>query len=168
MEPLVDIVIEDPRWQAIDLPVLADRAVRTALADLGMAETGFTLCLMGCDDARIATLNAGFRGKEQPTNVLSWPSEERGSAQDGDPPMPPDPGTADEPKELGDIALAWETCCTEANAAEKAVEDHVTHLIVHGVLHLLGYDHSRDRDAELMEATESRILARLGVADPYA
>ncbi|MFN3823133.1 MAG: rRNA maturation RNase YbeY [Pseudorhodobacter sp.] len=168
MEPLVDTVIEDPRWQAIDLPALADRAVRASLADLGMAEQGFSLCLMGCDDARIATLNAGFRGKAQPTNVLSWPSEERGSAQDGAPPMPPDPGTADDPEELGDIALAWETCCTEAKAAEKAVGDHVTHLIVHGVLHLLGYDHSRDRDAELMEATESRILARLGVADPYA
>jgi probable rRNA maturation factor len=168
MEPLVDIVIEDERWQAVDLPALADRAARAMLADLGLAEQGFTLCLMACDDARIATLNADFRGKPQPTNVLSWPSEERGSAADGALPDSPEPGTPEAPEELGDMALAWETCCAEAKAAEKTVEDHVTHLVLHGMLHLLGYDHIRDKDAELMEATEQRILARLGVADPYA
>jgi probable rRNA maturation factor len=168
MEPLVDTVIEDERWQALDLPALADRAARAMLADLGLAAQGFTLCVMACDDARIATLNADFRGKPQPTNVLSWPSEERASPQDGGRPDSPEPGPVDAPEELGDIALSWETCCAEAKAFEKSLEDHVTHLVLHGMLHLLGYDHIRDRDAELMERTESRILARLGVADPYA
>jgi len=168
MEPLVDIVIEDPRWQVLDLPALADRAAREVLTDLGLTAQGFTLCLMACDDARIAGLNADFRGKPQPTNVLSWPTEERGAVQEGDMPERPAPGVSDEPEELGDIAMAWETCCAEAKASEKSVEDHVTHLFIHGMLHLLGYDHIRDKDAELMEATERRILAQLGVADPYA
>ncbi|MBL4916266.1 rRNA maturation RNase YbeY [Szabonella alba] len=167
MEPLVDTIIEDPRWQAIDLPALAERSARAALAELGLPSEGFTLCLMACDDARIAALNADFRGKPQPTNVLSWPSEERGADIEGAPPELPEPGSADAPEELGDIALAWETCCAEAEAAEKPLGDHVTHLVLHGILHLLGYDHIRDGDAELMEAIESRILAQLGVADPY-
>ena len=79
MEPLVDCILEDDRWEALGLAPLADRAVRAALAHLGMPPDGFTLCLMGCNDARIAVLNADFRGKATATNVLSWPSEERGA-----------------------------------------------------------------------------------------
>ena len=74
MEPLVDCVIEDARWTALGLDALAQRAVRATLVDLGLPDTGFTLAVMGCDDARIATLNAAFRGKPVPTNVLSWPA----------------------------------------------------------------------------------------------
>ena len=80
MEPLVDTVFEDDRWEAFGLAPLADRAVRAALAELNLPEVGFTLCLMACDDARIAELNGDFRAKAKPTNVLSWPSEERGVA----------------------------------------------------------------------------------------
>lgn len=168
MEPLVDIVIEDDRWEAFGLEPLATRAVAAALAGLGLGETGFTLCLMGCDDARIAELNADFRGKPQPTNVLSWPSEERAADTPGTAPDLPEPGTADEPEELGDIALAYETCAREAEAAGKPMADHVTHLVVHGLLHLLGYDHVDPADGDLMEATEVAILARLGLSDPYS
>ena len=108
---------------------------------------------MGCDDARIAELNGDFRDKPQPTNVLSWPSEERGAAQPGAAPALP---TGPDP-ELGDIAIAYETCAREAAEQGKPMADHVTHLIVHAVLHLLGYDHIRDADATLMEATEVEI-----------
>lgn len=167
MEPLVDTVIEDPRWEDLDLPALADRAARAVLADRGLPGAGLCLCLMGCGDRRIAELNTDFRGKPQPTNVLSWPSEERGAAQDGQPPLPPRPGTGQAPEELGDIAIAWETCVAEAQAAGKPVSDHVTHLVIHGVLHLLGYDHVRNGDAELMEGIETRILEGFGIADPY-
>ena len=166
MEPLVDIVIEDDRWEAFGLDTLAMAAVRAAFAELGLAETGFTLCLMGCDDARILELNGDFRGKAKPTNVLSWPSEERGVAA-GDVPDLPEAGDADDPEHLGDIAISYDTCATEAAEAGKPVADHVTHLVVHGLLHLLGYDHIDDADADLMEATEVRILARLGLSDPY-
>ena len=167
MEALVDVVIEEARWQAIGLAALAEAAVRAGLAELGLPEAGFTLCLLGGDDARIAALNGDFRGKASPTNVLSWPSQERGAALPGAVPALPEPGPAEDPEALGDIALAWETCAAEAEAAGKPMADHVTHLVVHGLLHLLGYDHLRDADGDVMEAAEVRILARLGLCDPY-
>ncbi|TXI01587.1 MAG: rRNA maturation RNase YbeY [Pseudorhodobacter sp.] len=168
MEPLVDIVIEDDRWEAFGLEPLADRAVRAAFAELGLAPEGFTLCLMGCDDARILELNGDFRGKAKPTNVLSWPSDERAARVEGGTPEAPEPGDEDDPESLGDIAISYDTCAAEAALAGKPLADHVTHLVVHGVLHLLGYDHIRDGDATLMETTEVRILARLGLSDPYS
>ena len=166
-EPLVDCVIEDDRWQAAGIDALALRAVLATLADLAIPATGFTLSLLACDDARIATLNAEFRGKPMPTNVLSWPATELAPDRDGNWPKPPVPGPADDPCSLGDIAIAYETCAAEALAANKTFADHVTHLIVHGLLHCLGYDHIREGDAELMEVTEVRILASLGISDPY-
>jgi probable rRNA maturation factor len=167
MEPLVDIVLEDARWEAFGLEALATTAVRAGFAELGLAEPGFTLCLMGCDDARILELNGDFRGMAKPTNVLSWPSEERGAA-DGIRPDLPQAGAVDDPEPLGDIAISYDTCAAEAAVAAKPMAEHVTHLVIHGLLHLLGYDHIRDADAELMEATEVRILARLGLSDPYS
>ncbi|MCE6950748.1 MULTISPECIES: rRNA maturation RNase YbeY [Rhodobacterales] len=167
MEPLVDTVIEDARWEGTDLPALATRAAEATLAALSLPVTGFSVVVMGCDDARIADLNGEFRQKGKPTNVLSWPSEERGAEVPGEPPEPPEPGEADDPEHLGDIAIAFETCAREAAEQQKPMQDHVTHLLVHGILHLLGYDHVEDADADLMEATETRILAGLGVPDPY-
>ncbi|WP_050525398.1 rRNA maturation RNase YbeY [Pseudorhodobacter aquimaris] len=167
MDPLVDIVIEDPRWEAFGLAGVATRACDAALKALGLPVQGFTLCLMGCDDAHIATLNADFRGKPTPTNVLSWPSEERAAEYAGEVPDLPEAGPADDPEHLGDIAISWDTCLAEADAAAKPMADHVTHLVVHGLLHLLGYDHIDDTDAILMETTEARILEKLGLSDPY-
>jgi probable rRNA maturation factor len=164
---LVETVIEDPRWAAFGLEALAERAGRATLEALGLPAEGFSISLMGCDDSRIAVLNADFRGKPSPTNVLSWPSAERGAEFVGEAPGLPDPGDPDDPESLGDIAIALETCTREAEAQSKAMADHVTHLIVHAVLHLLGYDHVEDEDAALMEALEVRILASLGVSDPY-
>lgn len=165
--PLVDVVIEDPRWDAFGLAGLADRAVRGTLATLGMGMSGYTVCVMGCDDARIAALNAAFRAKGMPTNVLSWPSEDRAADAPGGTPEIPEPGTASDPTELGDVALAFETCMAEARDQQKSASDHVTHLVVHGLLHLLGYDHVRDDDAGVMETLEARVLAPMGVSDPY-
>ncbi len=167
MDRLVDTVIEDVRWSAFGLEALALRAAEATLAGLGLAEAGFQIVVMGCDDARIATLNADFRGKPRPTNVLSWPSEERGPEFVGEAPELPEAGTAEDPEELGDLALAYETCMAEAAEQEKPAEAHVTHLIVHGILHLLGYDHVEDEDAALMEGHEVRILASMGISDPY-
>jgi probable rRNA maturation factor len=164
---LVETVIEDARWEAFGLSTLAERAGRAVLAGVGLPPEGFAISLMGCDDARIAILNADFRGKPQPTNVLSWPSVERGAEFAGDAPDQPEPGPSDDPEPLGDIAIAFETCEREAAEQGKPMTDHVTHLIVHGALHLLGYDHVEDEDAVIMEALEVRILASLGVSDPY-
>jgi probable rRNA maturation factor len=167
MTDIAETVIEDPRWQALDLAALAEAAAQASLAALGLPVSGFAIALLACDDARIATLNAEFRDKPVPTNVLSWPSEERASEYAGEMPLLPAAGTPEDPTELGDIAIAYDTCLSEAQGQAKPFGDHVLHLLVHGVLHLLGFDHIDDADAELMEATEVRILASLGVADPY-
>lgn len=167
MEPLVDTLIEDPRWEALDLAALAEGAARGALAGTGLPVEGYEISLLGCDDRRIAELNADFRGKPQPTNVLSWPSDERGADKDGGAPQRPKPGPEGMPEELGDIAIAYETCAREADEQGKTLADHVMHLLVHGTLHLLGYDHVRDGDAALMESTEARILGQMGIANPY-
>lgn len=165
MALLVDIVFEDDRWQGLGLQALADAAAGAVLADQGL-RGDFEISLLACDDARIAELNADFRAKAAPTNVLSWPAEALASEVEGAAPFAPDVG---DPMgaELGDIAIAWETCAREAAEQGKTMAAHVTHLLVHGVLHLLGYDHIRANDAALMEACELRILATLGIADPY-
>jgi probable rRNA maturation factor len=164
---LVDLVVEDDRWNGDTLHTLAERAARATLSHLGLSINGYEIVVLACDDARIATLNADFRGKPQATNVLSWPAWDLSAETDGEmPEAPPDPNP-DEPEALGDIALARDTCLREAVEQGKNAEDHLMHLVVHSVLHLLGYDHIRDKDAALMEETETRILASLGVADPY-
>ncbi|SLN13792.1 Endoribonuclease YbeY [Roseivivax jejudonensis] len=159
---LTDTVIEAVDWEDADLPVIAERSAEATLGHLGLDTGAYEIVVLGCDDARIASLNGAFRGRPAPTNVLSWPTEERGAESEGDTPDAPEPG------ELGDIAIAWGTCAREAEAAGRPVIDHVIHLIVHGVLHLLGYDHERDGDAALMERLETDILCKLGVPDPYA
>jgi probable rRNA maturation factor len=164
---LVDCLTEDHRWDGLGLEALAEEAARAALVRLGLEPSAFEISLLGCSDRRIAELNEDFRGKPQPTNVLSWPSDERGALTPGDMPHLPHP-TGGGPRNLGDIAVAWETCLAEAEAARRPMPAHVAHLIVHGTLHLLGFDHERDADATLMEGLETDILARLGVADPYA
>lgn len=167
MEPLVDTLIEDPRWETLGLDALAERVAQAVLSALGLPVEGYEISLLGCDDRRIAELNEDFRGKPQPTNVLSWPSDERGAEKDGGPPDRPQPGPEGMPEELGDIAIAWETCEREAREQGKPHLDHVTHLLVHGLLHLLGYDHVRDGDAALMEGLEAQILAGMAIANPY-
>lgn len=148
----VDILIEAEGWSGIEnLEAIIRRAVDAALAAEG--RSGAAISLMLGDDAAIRTLNASFRGKDKATNVLSFPA----------PAMPGDPEPA-----LGDIALAYETCAREAEEEGKALADHLTHLVVHGTLHLLGHDHETEAEAEAMEALEIRVLAGLGIADPYA
>lgn len=160
----IDTIYEDPRWERLDLETLAEKAADAALSHLGYAPDDFEAALLACDDARIQTLNDDFRDKDKPTNVLSWPSYERGAEQAGDPPVPLE---LPEDAELGDIAISYDTCAREAVEAGKSMADHVTHLIVHGMLHLLGYDHIRDADATLMEGIEVQILGKLGIPDPY-
>lgn len=161
---LTDILFEDPRWQEAGLAPVAEEAAGATLRHLGLVPEDWDVSILACDDARIATLNAEFRDRPAPTNVLSWPSEERAAAEPGAPPVLPAPGPD---PELGDIAIAFETCAREAADAGKTLADHATHLIVHATLHLLGYDHIRDADATLMEQLEVEILGKLGLPDPY-
>ncbi|MDJ0822926.1 MAG: rRNA maturation RNase YbeY [Paracoccaceae bacterium] len=163
---ITDTILEDDRWQQPDLAALAEGAAKATLTHLGHDPANYEIAVLGCDDRRIATLNADFRGKPQPTNVLSWPETDLSADAPGaSPDAPPQDDTGPHP--LGDIAIAYDTCAREAAAAGKSLPDHATHLIVHGLLHLLGYDHVRDADATLMEGLEVAILGNLGLPDPY-
>jgi len=153
---MIEVILEDERWEAFGLEALCGPAGREAMAVTGRKTDGFEVALLGCDDQRIADLNRDFRGKPVPTNVLSWPALEEAPEQGNTPEIA-----------LGDIAIAYETCLHEAGEKGVSVEDHVTHLVIHGVLHLLGYDHISDSEAEEMEALEIKALAKLGINNPY-
>ncbi|SLN24589.1 Endoribonuclease YbeY [Falsiruegeria litorea R37] len=163
---MLDIAIEDDRWQDAGLEALAERATAVTLAHQGLDAEACEISLLACDDDRIAVLNAEFRDKPTPTNVLSWPAQELAPERPGGEPDRPEPDFMGE-LAVGDIAISYDTCAREAQAAGKPMDDHVTHLIVHGVLHLLGYDHIRDADATVMEALEVEILGKMGINNPY-
>ena len=162
----VDVIVEDARWDQAGLEALAVTACAATMAHLGYG-TDWEVGLLACDDARIAVLNGEFRAKGQPTNVLSWPAEDRAAAAPGQSPAKAQPDVPAEPLELGDIAIAFDTCQREAAEQGKEFATHVTHLLVHATLHLLGYDHIDDKDAALMEGLEVEILGNLGISDPY-
>jgi probable rRNA maturation factor len=146
---LIDVEIEADDWiRALpDAAALVERAAQAVL-DHERQPGGATVLLT--DDATVQDLNARFRQQDKPTNVLSFP-------------------TAPNPQHhLGDIALAYGTCAGEAHAQGKTLAAHLQHLVAHGVLHLLGYDHMSDEEAEEMEGLERVVLASLGIADPYA
>jgi probable rRNA maturation factor len=149
----LDLVVEDERWhELIAVDIVSARAARELAAFLSVsAPASAVVCFS--DDATIAALNTQFRNKPKPTNVLSFP-------------QPALPGAR--PRLLGDIIIARETVAAEAARDAIAVADHVAHLVIHGLLHLMGYDHATDSEAERMEAVETAVLARLGIADPYA
>ncbi len=149
----LNIVIEDEVWKTVrGLKSLTEKAVDAALT---AAAKNKEISILFADNATLKNLNKDWRGKNKPTNVLSFPSSKELKLPRG------------QIKPLGDIALAFETVAKEAEASGKSLKDHTTHLIVHGVLHLLGYDHIDDADAAKMEAKEIRILKKLGLADPY-
>ena len=141
----VSVVLLDPAWTKV-LPGVERLVRKAARAAAGNRKRSLTIAL--ADDKRVRALNARHAKKDKPTNVLSYPSDERGF--------------------LGDVVLARQTVWREARQQRKTPSDHVSHLVVHGTLHLLGHDHeTSDADAEHMEALERRILKRLGIADPY-
>lgn len=164
MTLVLDFALEDEAWAeaAPWYRELALRAAEQAFAAIGAPPLDREISVLLCSDDRIAALNAEFRGKPSPTNVLSWPAFPLRPVAPGAPPPPAPPGF------LGDIAMARET--VEAEARERGIptERHFAHLFAHGVLHLLGYDHETDEDAALMEAAERRALAAMGIPDPYA
>ncbi len=155
--PRVEVTISHSGWRD-SLPEAAECAVAaTAAAWRAAGETPGAraeISLLLTDDAAVQTLNARHRAQDKPTNVLSFPLEEH-------------PVSSSEPWLVGDVVLACETVNREARAQGKPMADHFRHLVVHGILHLLGYDHETDEDAAVMEKLEVEALASLGVADPY-
>jgi probable rRNA maturation factor len=146
--PKITLIIAEPKWRATKtLPALLKRACLLALEHAGVAQGEVTILL--ADDARLRELNALFRGKDTPTNVLSFPAAPNDTQQ------------------LGDVAIAYGVATREAKAEGKSLSHHAAHLAVHGVLHLLGHDHIKIRDARKMEKLETEILAALKIPDPY-
>ena len=143
---MIDVEIEADDWSDA-VPNVEAHVQRAATAALGIVEGDLVVLLT--DDETVRDLNARFRDKDKPTNVLSFPAPESAAPH------------------LGDIVLAFGVCRGEAEAQGKALADHLSHLVVHGTLHLLGRDHDDEADAEGMEAEERTILASLGVVDPY-
>jgi probable rRNA maturation factor len=156
--PLTEVLVVADCWQTEpDAEAVIHRAIEAAAefadADVGEAE----LAVMLTDDSGIRTLNSNWRGIDKPTNVLSFPA------------LQPAAGApSDAPRMLGDIAIAYQTTRKEADDEAKPFDHHLSHLAVHGFLHLIGYDHENDDDAEAMESLETEILAQLGIPDPYA
>ena len=141
------------------------RAAIATLTHLGMDPAAWEVSVLGCDDARIAALNGDFRDKPQPTNVLSWPSEDRAPDTPGAPPVTcPNRGPI---RSWATSPLPMTPARARPRMAGKPLSDHITHLIIHAVLHLLGYDHIRDEDATVMQAIEVGVLGKLGISDPY-
>ena len=152
--PAIDILVGSPLWHAEpDAAAVLRRAIGEAAATAGAPARPAELAILLCDDQAMRELNGRWRGRAEPTNVLSFPPA--GAAA---------PGAA----RLGDIAIAFETTAREAEAEGKRFGDHLAHLAVHGFLHLLGYDHQSDDEADAMERLEHIALARLDIADPYA
>jgi probable rRNA maturation factor len=157
--PLTEVLVVADCWLAEpDAEAVIMRAIETAAsmveADTGEAE----LAVMLTDDLGIRTLNSNWRGIDTPTNVLSFPAlQPRGERQ-----------ADDAPRMLGDIAIAYETTRREADEEQKPFDHHLSHLAVHGFLHLIGHDHEKDQEAEAMETLEREILSQLGIPDPYA
>ena len=144
----LDFVVEHEGWSKLDgFAGRCEAVVRFALGELVTPREGVAAVLL-TDDVTVQDLNARFRGRDRPTNVLSFPAPEA----EGYP---------------GDVALAFETCASEAMRDDKTLSDHAVHLVLHGVLHLNGLDHMEEDAAEAMEALERAALASIGIADPY-
>jgi len=171
LNPALDISfsLEAGDWEAAvtDVEMLVEAAAHAAFEAaerpeiLGKAPAEMSLVL--ADDALVQTLNRDYRDKDKPTNVLSFALLD--DLDDTDDTLARDEGM---PILIGDVILAFETVQREAREQGKSIKDHLTHLVIHGVLHLLGYDHQSDPDADRMEKLETSILARLGIADPYS
>jgi probable rRNA maturation factor len=150
----IDIIVSAEAWESVDgLERLTRDCVEASLAESGAKlADGCEISVTFCDDAEIRALNAAWRGKDKPTNVLSFPT----------------PGPLAARPLLGDVVIAHETVAREAAEQEKTLCEHTAHMVIHGFLHLIGYDHETGAEADEMESLERRIALRLGLRDPYA
>jgi probable rRNA maturation factor len=157
--PITEVLVVADCWhQEPDAEAVIHRAIAAAAETVGQDVGEAELAVMLTDDAGIRTLNSNWRGIDKPTNVLSFPALQPTAASRED----------DAPRMLGDIAIAYQTMRKEADDEQKPFDHHLSHLAVHGFLHLIGYDHETEDDAEAMETLEAEILAQLGIPNPYA
>lgn len=156
-DPEIDLIIENPAWdeviRKIDFKAIFNLA-QSELPDQFNQKKSLSLLL--ADDAKVQELNKAWRGKDKPTNILSFPYEAEFDIED-----------SEMDSYLGDLAMAYETICQEANDQNKPITNHIIHLFIHGILHLIGMTHDEDQEAQQMEAIEISILGKLGIPSPY-
>ena len=160
----IEIIIDHQAWGNEGLDSVAMQVFSNVMGYFGYDPERFEVSLLACDDSRISYLNQQFRSKKTATNVLSWPSVERAPVNAGEVPRALDPQCDGF---LGDIALAYETCRAEAQSGAKPFSDHINHLLIHSLLHLMGFDHKDAADATVMERIETEILGKMGINAPY-
>ncbi|MFW2341912.1 rRNA maturation RNase YbeY [Brevundimonas sp.] len=153
---MIELQLEDPAWREAmaDVEAVVARAAAAVLTDTAASDGEPLATVLLEDDDAVRALNARFRDRDAPTNVLSFPANAV-------------PGTPDADPYLGDIILAFGVCRREADEQGKPLAHHLSHLVIHGLLHLMGHDHQDDAEAEVMEARERTLLAGLGIEDPY-
>ena len=162
---IADILIEDKRWNDFRLQNLADKTFGIIFENL-ILSSKWKISILACGDAKITELNTEFRDKPMATNVLSWPNYNLKSERVGEVPNKPSLSVYEDDT-LGDIAISFDTCKREAADNNVDFIDHIIHLLMHGCLHLLNYDHINEVDAIIMEELETRLLKVMGISDPY-
>ena len=166
---IINITFRDKRWVKIPLEEIAKGALQLIIDKFLGQDNNFEVSILATDDAEIRELNKNFRGNDSSTNIISWPEHETQSNQLGH-----IPDLVDKLKSrfegltfLGNIAISFDRCFIEAEEKNIQFEDHVTHLLLHGYLHLIGFDHQNETDANLMEDIEIKLLSVVGIKNPY-
>lgn len=158
--PKIELIMEEPKWEMLELSEIAYSACKAAIRNAKVRSDKCGIAVLACSDARITELNHRFRNENKPTNVLSWPTTTEVAK------FPHENHKTHLPH-LGDIALSWETCSKEATEWQLKLEAHVSHLIIHACLHLMGFEHKNNIEANKMQQIEIKALASIGIPSPY-
>ena len=165
----INILINDLRWSKTKLQDTCERSFGLAMSVSDEMNFNPEVSILACNDKEICELNEKFRGQNSPTNILSWPEYELKSEIPGQPPrkMKAVVEEASRLTFIGNLAISFDRCSTESKESEITFDDHMTHILLHGCLHLLGFDHQNDLDANLMEGMEINLLSSIGIKNPY-
>ena len=164
-----DILFNDNRWKKFPFEQIVQTSINLIAEDTLLTNNDCEIAVLASNDVEIINLNKNFRGYSTPTNILSWPEHEYKRMKPGGfPNRIINPFNFSKGADfLGNLAISFDRCSIEATAGSIRFEDHTTHLIIHGFLHLIGFDHDNELDAILMEDTEKKLLSRLGIKNPY-
>ena len=165
----INVIFEDKRWVKIPLEEIAKVALKLIIERFLVKDNNFEVSLLASNDTEIRELNKSFRGNDSSTNIISWPEQEVQLREPGNCPVQMDKFRPDSEGIifLGNLAISFERCSTEAEEKNIYFDDHILHLLLHGCLHLIGFDHQNELDANLMENIEIRLLSGVGIKNPY-
>ena len=166
---IANVVFKDNRWKKLPLKKLAMDSLNLIADDVLQKNNDFEISILATNDSEVTYLNNNFRGYNRPTNILSWPERRYERKKPGLFPQLVSTSSfySDGSNFLGNLAVSFDRCSIEAQEENLAFEDHLYHLLIHGCLHLVGFDHENELDAELMEDIEKKLLSKLGIENPY-